>query len=222
MKYKITLVEDDTLILDLFKDFLNASSNFSVTYSFDNGSEFQEALSNISRDTDLIIMDFQLGDTTAEKLMEILKLEHITIPVIVLTSHYNETLIGYMLKLGIACYLPKYIKLSEFIIILKEVLEKGHYISKEQFPYIKRSIQDNSEELSIKKYDISKRELDIIYLLAKQCTAKEIADKLFLATKTVENYKNTLFVKTGTKNIVGLVLWAMQRKLISSDLFNSL
>lgn len=222
MKYKITLVEDDTLILELIKDFLNASQDFEVSYTFNNGATFQEALSIIGNDTDLIIMDFQLGDTTAEKLMELLKLEHISIPVIVLTSHYNESLIGYMVKLGVACYLPKYLKLSEFTLILKEIVDKGHYISKEQFPYLKDSLQDNSGELALKKHEISKRELDIIYLLAKQCTAKEIGEKLFLAPKTVENYKNTLFLKTGTKNIVGLVLWAIQRKLVSIDLFNSL
>lgn len=222
MKYKITLVEDDTLILELIKDFLNASQDFEVSYTFNNGASFQEALPIIGNDTDLIIMDFQLGDTTAEKLMELLKLEHISIPVVVLTSHYNESLIGYMVKLGVACYLPKYLKLSEFTLILKEIIDKGHYISKEQFPYLKDSIQDNSGELALKKYEISKREMDIIYLLAKQCTAKEIGEKLFLAPKTVENYKNTLFVKTGTKNIVGLVLWAIQRKLVSIDLFNSL
>lgn len=222
MKYKITLVEDDTLILELIKDFLNASSNLEVAYTFENGTQFKEALGTISKDTDLIIMDFQLGDTTAEKLMEILKLEHITIPVIVLTSHYNESLIGYMIKLGVAGYLPKYIKLNEFVLILHEILTKGHYITKEQFPYLKNAIQDNSSELALKKHDISNRELDILYLLAKQCTAKEIGEKLFLAPKTVENYKNALFLKTGTKNIVGLVLWAIQRKLISMDSFNAI
>lgn len=221
MKHKITLIEDDTLILELIKDFLNTSEKFKVSYTFQNGLSFREALSVVAQNTDLIIMDFQLGDTTAEKLMEILKLEHIDIPVLVLTSHYNKSLIGYMIKLGVACYLPKYIKLSEFLVILENVLEKGHYISKDQFPYLREMITDNTSDSLSKQYDISKRELDIIYLLANQCTAKEIGEKLFLAPKTVENYKNTLFVKTETKNVVGLVLWAVQRKLISIDSFNT-
>lgn len=221
MKHKITLIEDETLILELIKDFLNTSEKFEVSYSFQNGQSFREALPVVAQNTVLIIMDFQLGDTTAEKLMEILKLEHIGIPVIVLTSHYNKSLIGYMIKLGAACYLPKYIKLSEFSVIIENVLEKGHYISKEQFPYLREMITSNTTDSLSKQYDISKRELDIIYLLSNQCTAKEIGEKLFLAPKTVENYKNTLFVKTETKNVVGLVLWAVQRKLISIDSFNT-
>jgi DNA-binding NarL/FixJ family response regulator len=222
MKYKITLVEDDTLILELMTNFLNASVDFKVVHTFENGTSFQADLAVISRDTDLIILDFQLGDTTAEELMKQLKREFISIPVIVLTAHYNEALISYMVQMGVACYLPKYVKLAEFYLILKEVLMKGHYISKDQFPYLQEAIQHHRGEQISKQYDISTRELDIIYLLAKQCTAKEIGEKLFLATKTVENYKNTLFVKTETKNIVGLVLWAVQRKLIALDQFNSL
>lgn len=222
MKYRITLVEDDTLLLELMTNFFGTSADFEVIHTFANGTSFQADLAVISRDTDLIIMDFQLGDSTAEELMEQLKRELIEIPVIVLTAHYNEALIGYMVQMGVACYLPKYVKLAEFHSILKEVLTKGHYISKEQFPYLQGAVQHNRGEQASKQYDISKRELDIIYLLAKQCTAKEIGEKLFLATKTVENYKNTLFVKTETKNIVGLVLWAVQRKLIAIDQFNSL
>ncbi|MGG5507092.1 MULTISPECIES: response regulator [unclassified Myroides] len=222
MKYRITLVEDDTLILELIKDFLNASENFEVRYSFVDGASFYESIERVTYETDLIIMDFQLGDTTAEHLLELIQLEQRRIPVLILTAHYNQSLIGYMLKLGVACYLPKYIKLTEFLIILKEVLQKGHYISSEQFPYLKESVYDSSGDLSVKKYNISKREVDIIYLLAKQCTAKEIGSRLFLAPRTVENYKNTLFAKTGTKSIVGLVLWAINRRIFTLDQFNDL
>ncbi|WP_286441457.1 MULTISPECIES: response regulator transcription factor [unclassified Myroides] len=218
MKHKITLVENDTLILELITDYLNASEHFEVNYSFENGASFYASFSAVCKNTDLIIMDFQLGDTTAEQVLALIQLEQIAIPVLVLTSNYNQSLVGYMIKLGVACYLPKHIKLTDFIRIVKEVLSKGHYISKEQFPYLKDSIYDSSSELTIKKYNISKRELDIIYLLAQQCTAKEIGERLFIAPKTVENYKNILFVKTGTKNIVGLVLWAIQQRILFLDL----
>lgn len=211
-------MEKDTLLLELIKDFLNASDHFEVSYSFEDFSSFYSSFSAVCKNTDLIVMDFQLGDILAEQLVALFQLEKSDIPILVLTSHYNQSLIGYMLKLGIACYIPKYIRLMEFVTIMKEVLDKGHYISKEQFPYIKESIYDSSGELAIKKYNISKRELDVIYLLAQQCSAKEIGERLFIAPKTVENYKNTLFVKTGTKTIVGLVLWAVQRRIISIDL----
>lgn len=211
-------MEKDTLLLELIKDFLNASDEFEVSYSFEDFSSFYSSFSSVCKNTDLIIMDFQMGDTLAEQLVTLIQSEEVDIPILVLTSYYNQSLIGYMLKLGIACYIPKYIRLMEFVTIMKEVLDKGHYISKEQFPSLKESIYDSSGELAIKKHNISKRELDIIYLLAQQCSAKEIGERLFIAPKTVENYKNTLFVKTGTKTIVGLVLWAVQRRIISIDL----
>lgn len=222
MKHKITLMDKDTLLLELIKNFFNASVDFEVSYSFVHISGLYASFSTVCKNTDLIIMDFQLGDSIAEQVITLTQLEEVVIPVLVLTAQYNQALIGYMLKLGVACYIPKYIRLAEFVCIVKEVLEKGHYISKEQFPYLKESIEDHSGELAIKKYNISKRELDIIYLLAQQCTAKEIGERLFIAPKTVENYKNTLFVKTGTKTIVGLVLWSIQRRIIAVDLVDPL
>lgn len=215
-------MDKDTLLLELIKDFLNASDDFEVSYSFVHISSFYASFSAVCKNTDLIIMDFQLGDSIAEQLVSLIQLEEVVIPILILTSQYNQSLIGYMLKLGVACYIPKYIRLTEFVSIVKEVLEKGHYISKEQFPYLKASMEDHAGELAIKKHNISKRELDIIFLLAQQCTAKEIGERLFIAPKTVENYKNTLFVKTGTKTIVGLVLWAIHKRIISIDLLHPL
>ncbi len=218
MKYKITLVEGDTLIRELLTEFLNASTDFEVAYSFASGWSLSESFRTQGIKMDLIIMDFQLGDQGIECIVEQMKLEGRHIPIIVLTAEYNPALIGYMLKLGVSCYLPKCIKLTEFLLLLHEVLAKGHYLDKEQFTYLKEAVYDNVSASTRKQFSISKREVDILYLLAQQYTAKEIGQRLFISSKTVENYKSTLFVKTGTKTVVGLVLWAIQRRIILLDL----
>ena len=218
MKYRITLVEDDTLICELITDFLNASKQFEVRHSFACGEHFYKSFAVLSEETDLIILDFQLSSMSAEQLLELIQLENKNIPILVLTSHYKQSMIGYMIKLGVACYLSKGIRLADFLLILEEVIQKGHYISRDQFPYLKESVNDCTGALALKTYNITKREVDIIYLLAKQFTAKEIGNRLFIAPKTVENYKNTLFIKTGTRSIVGLVLWAIQNRVIPLDL----
>jgi len=86
MKHRITLVEDDTLILELIRDFLNASEHFEVRYTFVDGASFYDAFPSICTSTDLIILDYQLGNTTAEKLLEVIQLEQLHLPVIVFTS----------------------------------------------------------------------------------------------------------------------------------------
>lgn len=218
MKYKITLVEGDTLIRELLTEFLNTSTDFEVVYSFASGWSLSESFRTQGVKMDLIIMDFQQGDQRITSILEQMKLEGIHIPIVVLTAQYNPALIGYMVKLGVSCYLPKYIKLTDFLLLLHEVVKKGHYLDKEQFAYLKEAVYDNVGTSTLKQFNISKREVDILHLLAQQYTAKEIGLRLFISPKTVENYKSVLFVKTGTKTVVGLVLWAVQRRIISLDL----
>lgn len=222
MKYKITLVEGDTLIRELLTEFLNTSKDFEVSYSFASGWNLSESFLRLGSKMDLIIMDFQLGDKSIEHILERLKLEETPIPIVVLAAQYNPALIGYMLKLGVSCYLPKYIKLAEFVLLLHEVVKKGHYLDKEQFTHLKEAVYDDVVASTLKQFNISKREVDILYLLARQYTAKEIGKRLFISPKTVENYKSALFVKTGTKSVVGLVLWAIQKRVISLDLTRDL
>ncbi|MBB1150450.1 response regulator transcription factor [Myroides sp. NP-2] len=217
MKYKITLVEDDTLIRELLTEFLNASKDFEVCYSFGGSSNLYELVMSHCSKMDLIIMDFQLGDKHMEELLVHLKQAAFGVPIVIVTTQYNPVLIEYMMNLGVSCYLPKNIKLREFLILLYEVVQKGHYLDKEQFTYLKEAVYDHAEASTLKQFNISKREVDILYLLAQQYTAKEIGKRLFISPKTVENYKSVLFVKTGTKSIVGLVLWAIHRRIISVD-----
>lgn len=86
---------------------------------------------------------------------------------------------------------------------------------REQFPFLKTSFSEENQNK--KGPELTRREVDVIYLLANQMTAKEIAEKLFLAPKTVEGYKNNLFVKTGTRSVVGLVLFAIQNGFIEAE-----
>ncbi len=61
---------------------------------------------------------------------------------------------------------------------------------------------------------LTDREIEIIRLLCQQKTAKEIGDQLFITQRTVEGHKSNIFIKTGVKNIAGLVIYAIQRGLI--------
>jgi len=211
---RIIIVEDDRLILELVTDFLIASGKFTAIIPFHTGTDFLEGIEK-GLAADLILLDFRLGDMKALDILSFLEKNKVMIPVMVLTSHYEEYLIGYMIKNGVAAYLPKNIPPSHLIEAIDEVIRKGHYIMKEQFPYLKTSFSEGNQEK--RKADLTAREIDVIYLLANQMTAKEIAEKLFLAPKTVEGYKNNLFVKTGTRSVVGLVLFAIQNGFIEAE-----
>lgn len=65
--------------------------------------------------------------------------------------------------------------------------------------------------------ELSTREIEVLKLICQQKTAKEIGELLFISPKTVEGHRNSLFVKTGVKNVVGLVIYALQHNIIGID-----
>jgi DNA-binding CsgD family transcriptional regulator len=62
--------------------------------------------------------------------------------------------------------------------------------------------------------DITKREVEILQLTCKQHTAEEIAEKLFISVKTVNGHRNNLLQKTGSRNVTGLVIYAIKNNLV--------
>jgi DNA-binding CsgD family transcriptional regulator len=63
--------------------------------------------------------------------------------------------------------------------------------------------------------EISKREIEVLQLVCQQLTAEEIAEKLFISVKTVNGHRNNLLQKTGSRNVTGLVIYAIKHKIIS-------
>lgn len=215
MGYNIAIVEDDSLILELLAGFLKSSQKFDNIHTYNSGSEFLNAMKNGKQDLDVILLDFRLGEMDAEFVLEELQEQSIEIPSIILTSNYSQYLIGYMVRIGASAYLPKNIQPRELIVIMEEVIKKGHYISSEQFPFLKITFSEEAPNFSKQVLNFNNKDIELIYLLAKQLTAKEISDKLYVSPKTVEGYKNSLFARTKTKTVVGLVLFAVRNGLIN-------
>lgn len=75
-------------------------------------------------------------------------------------------------------------------------------------------------DLGLPRSGLSERELEIIELVATGLTNQEIALKLMISKRTVDNHVSNIFTKTGAKNRVGLVNWAMDNGKICRDGFN--
>lgn len=218
MKIQITLVDDEVLITDLLTNFLQQDSSIEVISTYNTGNEFLYALEHSTTQPDLYIFDFRIGDTDGLELLKKLRYAGINSPVILLSSHYNDSLISFIVKTGFAAFLPKNIKPTVLTEVIQEVHTKGFYLLPAQFEQLREQmLVKNTAVTPDLKLALSERELEIIHLIALQKTGKEIAEILFISPKTVEGHKNSLFLKTGAKNVVGLIVYAVQNKLIPMD-----
>jgi DNA-binding NarL/FixJ family response regulator len=114
-----------------------------------------------------------------------------------------------MLKAGAIGYLLKDTEKAILEKALIEIVENGFYHTKSVTNLLMKSISGNvEEELTFKE-----RELTFINLACTELTYKEIADKMCLSPKTIDGYRNNLFVKLNVKNRVGLVMYAIKNKI---------
>lgn len=218
MKLKIGIIDDDYLIVDLMKTFFTQlQQSYEVIFTATLGSEALEILQDIPTLPDLLLLDMKMPGINGIELTQILKEQYPTIHIIIISSHYQDNFLSFMIKHGCAAFLPKGIALNQLIHIIEAVSKHGFYLLPNQVKVLRQQIATATVPPDLSNYGITERELEIVKLIAMQKTAKEIGEILFIAPRTVEGHKNSLFAKTGTKNIAGLIIFAIQKKLIQMD-----
>lgn len=216
-KIKLSILDDDKLFVQLLEEFINSkSSNILVKKSFTNSTDFWDWIPEET--IDVLILDLRLQNQSGLEILEQLQSIHTDIKVIIMSTFYNRSFMGQMLKMGAAAFIPKDIDGEELIELIEEVYEKGHYFSTEQIEIMRAQLSPKTPGFQLNQKDsLSARELEVLELICQQLSTKEIADKMFISPKTVESHKSNLILKTGVKNTAGLIIYAVQNKIINPD-----
>jgi len=214
----IAIIDDDHLIVRLLEQFLSQQEGIQIWGCFTTGENFFTQLEKEETPPDTILLDLSMKEMSGVQVLEKLKEQSTEIKSIVISSHYDKSFIGFMLKMGIAAFLPKGINPDELLEIIREVASKGYYFHEDQIGTIRKQLSSKSPAPSTHaKEGLSARETEVLRLICRQKTAKEIGEQLFITTKTVEGHKGNLFMKTNTKNIAGLVIFAIQNEVINAS-----
>lgn len=130
--------------------------------------------------------------------------------------HTNEEFVINSIKAGAKGYLPKDTSKEELLEAIKVLSEGGEYYSKLVSDNLLKGYIKNFkvEQNLMEKQELTQREIEILKLASSGYTNKEIADKLFISTKTVDAHKNHIMQKLKLKNTAELVLYAVKNKII--------
>ena len=136
------------------------------------------------------------------------------IKIIALTMHDDTNYISEMVKAGAKGYLLKNTEFDELIFAIKKVYAGEMFFSMQVTSIMTSSVTDKKEDSLIALNQLTKRERQILKLIAEEYTNKEIAEKLFLSSRTVDTHRRNLLIKVGAKNTAGLVKFALKYNLI--------
>ncbi|MDM1556820.1 response regulator transcription factor [Chryseobacterium indologenes] len=218
---KIALIDDEQLILEGVKLLLSNEKNISVCLTADNGPDFIEYLGKLSEKEfpDIALVDIQMKPMNGFELVEILKEKYPDLKIIILSSHYKTSVLGYMVKLGVSAFLPKNSDKKTFIDAITMVDKNGVFFTAEDhqmlFTYMNSSAKKNS--LFETEDELSEREKDVVKLICQEFTNNEIGEKLFISPRTVESHRQRILEKIGAKNTVGIVIYAIVNNIYSLE-----
>ena len=218
-KIKLALVDDDYLIVTLLKSFFNQDKSTQVVYDTTDGYQLFNYLEEKNTEPiDVLLLDLKMKTIDGLEVLKHVKTNHPELKVVVVSSHYQDNSIGFMTKEGVAGFLPKGMSPFELLDIVKQVHKNGFYLNKDQMEILREQISSKVSKPMIDEDELlTEREMEIIKLLCQQKTAKEIGEHLFITQRTVEGHKNNLFTKIGVRNVAGLIVYALQKHIVTLE-----
>ena len=211
----IAITDDDSLIVSLLENYLQTCPDIDVVFTSTSGEELLEKLTTASIMPQIVLLDLRMTGMDGVAVTERLKTEYAYIRVIVISSHYQKSFMGFMVKTGVAAFLPKGISPLELVEVIRTVNKQGYYFKDDQLDALRAQITTKAPRPVLHQEELlSERETEVLRLICLQKTAKEIGDELYITQRTAEGHKNSLFTKTGAKNIAGLVIYAIQNQVI--------
>uniref|UniRef100_A0AAU6WP32 Response regulator transcription factor n=1 Tax=Chryseobacterium endophyticum TaxID=1854762 RepID=A0AAU6WP32_9FLAO len=200
---KLALVDDEQLILEAVKMLLSSEKDISVVAMANNGPDFLETLENSAPEDfpHIALVDVQMLPMNGFELVEILKEKYPDLKIIILSSHYKTTILGYMVKLGVSAFLPKNSNRNAFIEAITMVYKNGIFFTPEDHQMIFSYMNSPTKKRTLFEMDdeLSDREKEVVKLICQECTNNEIAEKLYISPRTVESHRQRIVEKIGAK-----------------------
>jgi len=215
---QVGLVEDQVLFREGMKAILLAWPDVKLIFESADGYSVLDKLKQFSVVPDVMLVDLSLPPQgqkvySGVELTRALLDAYPSMKVIILSVHEDENFIAQLIEEGAHAYLVKDADPKEVHEAIVTVHNRGSYINE-------RTLKALQHNLGIKKkpkkpaLEITRREEEILQLVCQQFTADEIAQKLFISVKTVNGHRNNLLQKTGSKNVTGLVIYAVKNNII--------
>lgn len=214
---RVIIADDHAIFRDGLKHALSSEENIKMVGEAADGKELVQLV--VDHSPDVILTDIRMpvmdGISATKKILEICP----EVSIIGLSMFDDEGHIVDMLEAGARGYLLKNADKIEIIEAINTVFQGELYYCKHTSFTLAKMISSSkfNPHKKREKFEFSERELEIIHLICEQLTNKEIAEKLYLSTRTVEGHRLKIQEKMHAKNTAGIVITAMKLGLYNED-----
>ena len=209
----VLIVDDHQMFLDGVTTILNELPEVNVVGAFENGSDALSFIKN--RQVDLLVSDICMPEIDGRKLCKMVKEVSPETKTLIVSMYEDVYHITEMLRQGIYGYLPKNAGKQELITAVRTIGGGETFYSDRVKDTVIKSMSGqfdkNKKPLGSK---LTKREIEVIRLIATEHTSVQIAEKLFISLNTAETHRKNIFRKANVKNMAGLIRYAIKNGII--------
>jgi DNA-binding NarL/FixJ family response regulator len=210
----VLIVDDHKLLRQGLRKMLSSLKKFLSIQITEADSGAQAILKINQKDFNLIIMDYQMPDTSGlETIRRILRFKP-KMKIIVLSNYDELVFVESVRDAGAKGYILKNIESEELLKAVTAVLQGNIYYSNEIALKLIEASDNNKPSDTFKKAQLTKRETEILQLIGMELSTQEIAEKLFISKKTVDSHRQNLLHKLNVKNAAGLAKAALKMNLL--------
>ena len=206
-KWNILIVDDHRLFRSGLRYILEESKQFTVVAEASNGAEFLQLIGKTK--PHLVIMDINMPVMNGIEATKQAIARYPDLKILVLSMYGESEYYNTLLELGVRGFVLKEADIEEFFVAINKILAGGTYFSQE---FLLDIIRKKTAGEAVK---ITRREREILGLISQGFSNQEISGKLSISQRTVERHRTNLLEKTGSRNSISLVVYALKNNIIS-------
>src|ERR1044072_1935349 len=203
----IAIADDHALILNGLQKIIAVDPEMQVTGAHLDGASLLNALAQ--HQPDVLLLDIQMPGRNGIELAGIISKRYPGVKIIALTNIEILPQVKKMMRQGCSGYLLKDVEPAALIAAIRKAYEGEAAMHDRLRTALNKNLVTNSNDNVI-----TRREVEILRLIADEHTNPEIAEKLCISLHTVENHRNRILQKLGVQNTAGLIRKAIEQGLI--------
>ncbi len=211
---KLAIVDDSPFFNAGLVNLLQTNNKLQIVIECSNGQELIDILNLGKQKPDIILLDLEMPVMDGTETMEYLSKYHPEIKVLILTVHDEARTLLYLVEKGVKGFLMKD-DINELINAIDTIYKQEYYFKGRDMKKIAAAYKKDKNKAAAKnQINFTERELEVLALICKGLTNKEISSKLHIGVRTVDRHKDNILQKANVRNTVELVIYALQNDLI--------
>ena len=211
-RIRVILADDQALFRDAVCGLIDRSHGFEVVAHASSGPEAERVIR--SHDPDVVVLETSLPRLSGEEVVRRAKRDGSSARFLFLSLRSSRTIVANAMRAGAEGFLCKDDSASDLLAAMETIAGGGTYLSPTaatQLVEIALGAEPRGDEASL----LTRREQEVLQLIAEEMSSKEIAAELHISARTVESHRSNLMHKLGVHKVSGLVRYAIREGMLS-------